>query len=119
MLINEKKTKTIIFNFTNKHKFSTRLKLNGENVEIVQESKLLGTIIQNDLKWDSNTAHIVRRANARLVLLRKLSEFGAPTGDLKTIYISYIRSVLEQSAVVHTSLTAENISDLERVQKVP
>ena len=113
VLINQKKNKTIIFNFINKHQFSTRLNLNGENVEIVQESKLLGTIIQNNLKWESNTAHIVRRANARLVLLRKLSEFGAPTGDLKTIYISYIRSVLEQSAVVwHTSLTAENISDL-------
>ena len=81
VLINQKKNKTIIFNFTNKHQFSTRLNLNGENVEIVQESKLLGTIIQNNLKWDSNTAHIVRRANARLVLLRKLSEFGAPTGD--------------------------------------
>ena len=38
--------------------------------------------------------------------------------DLKTIYISYIRSVLEQSAVVwHSSLTEENINDLERVQK--
>ena len=87
-------------------------------MEIVQESKLLGTIIQNDLKWDSNTAHIVKRANARMVILRKLSEFGAPTSDLKTIYISYIRSVLEQSAVVwHTSLTEQNISDLERVQK--
>ena len=87
-------------------------------MENVQESKVLGTILQNNLKWDSNTAHIVKRANSRLVLLRKLSEFGAPTEDLKTIYISYIRSVLEQSAVVwHTSLTTENISDLERVQK--
>ena len=118
MLINQKKTKNIIFNFTNKYQFCTRLSLNGESVEIVQESKLLGTIIQNDLKWDSNTANIVKRANARMVILRKLSEFGAPTGDLKTIYISYIRSVLEQSAVVwHTSLTEQNISDLERVQK--
>ena len=53
-----------------------------------------------------------------MVLLRKLSEFGAPTSDLKTIYISYIRSVLEQNALVwHTSLTEQNISDLERVQK--
>ena len=81
MLINQKKTKNIIFNFTNKYQFCTRLSLNGENVEIVQESKLLGTIIQNDLKWDSNTAHVVKRANARMVLLQKLSEFGAPTSD--------------------------------------
>ena len=53
-----------------------------------------------------------------MVLLRKLSDFGAPKEDLKTIYISYIRSVLEQNAVVwHFSLTEENREDLERVQK--
>ena len=53
-----------------------------------------------------------------MVLLRKLSEFGAPVSDLKTIYISYIRSVLEQSAVVwRSSLTEENKFDLSRVQK--
>ena len=106
MLINQKKTKNIIFNFTNKYKFCTRLSLNGESKEKVPESKLLGTIIQNDLKWDSNTANIVKRNNARMVTLQKLLEFGAPTGDLKIIYLSYLRSVLEQSAVVwHASLT--------------
>ena len=92
--------------------------MNNEIIEIVPETKLLGTIIQNDLKWDSNTANLVKRANSRMILLRKLAEFGAPKEDLKTIYISYIRSVLEQSAVVwHFSLTEENKQDLERVQK--
>ena len=118
MKINQKKTKAMIFNFTNNHQFTTRLSLNGENVEIVSETKLLGTIIENDLTWNANTSNLVKRANARMVLLRKLSEFGAPTNDLRTIYITYIRSVLEQSAVVwHTSLTQQNIQDLERVQK--
>ena len=75
MLINQKKTQTIIFNYTTKYQFTTRLNLNGEIVKVVPEAKLLGTIIQNDLKWNSNTAYIVKRANAILVLLRKLSEF--------------------------------------------
>ena len=81
MLINQKKTKTIIFNFTRNHQFTTRLNLNEENVEIVQEAKLLGTIIQNNLTWDSNTRNIVKKANAKMALLRKLSEFGAPKAD--------------------------------------
>ena len=118
MLINQKKTKTMIFNFTNKYKFTTRLNLNAETVEVVPEVKLLGTIICNDLTWNSNTTNLVRRANARMVLLRKLSEFGAPRDHLKTIYILYIRSVLEQSVVFsHSSLTQQNIEDLARVQK--
>ena len=38
--------------------------------------------------------------------------------DLKAIYLTYIRSVIEQSAVVwHSSLTKNKRRDLERVQK--
>ena len=104
--------------FTDNYQFTTRLTLNEETIDIVPQTKLLGTIIQNNLKWDSNTENFVRRANSRMILLRKLSEFGAPIEDLKTIYISYIRSVLEQNAVVwHFALTEQNKQDLERVQK--
>ena len=42
-------------------------------MNVVPEAKLLGTIVQNDLKQNSDIAHIVKRANARLVFLRKLS----------------------------------------------
>ena len=87
MLINKEKTKIMIFNYTDQYQFSSRITLDGENVENVSETKLLGTIIQNNMKWDSNTSNIVKRANARMILLRKLSEFGAPKADLKTIYI--------------------------------
>ena len=47
MLINQKKTKTMIFNFTDNYQFTTRLSLNQENIEVVTETKLLGTIIKN------------------------------------------------------------------------
>ena len=53
-----------------------------------------------------------------MVILRKRSEFCAPREDMKTIYVSYIRSILEQSSVVwHTSLTLQNQEDLTRIQK--
>ena len=58
------------------------------------------------------------RANARMEILRKVAGFGASIEDLRTIYILFIRSILEQSATVwHSSLSQENINDLERVQK--
>ena len=51
-------------------------------------------------------------------LLRKVASFGTSIGELKNIYILFVRSLLEQSATVwHSSLTNENINDLERVQK--
>ena len=56
MIINEKKTKTMIINFTENFKFTTRLKLKDENVEVVNSTKLLGTMVQDDLKWDIKTS---------------------------------------------------------------
>ena len=73
------------------------------------------TIIHYYLKWDLNTAQIVKKANARMQLLRKVASFGAQTEDFLNIYILFVRSLLEQSATVwHRSLTHDNIDDIER-----
>ena len=118
MMINTKKTKTMIFNFTDNSQFTTRLDIKGETIEVLESTKLLGTVISNDLKWDLNTHAIVKKGNARMQLLRKAATFGPPVEDLKEIYTIFVRSILEQSAVVwHSSLSEENKADLERVQK--
>ena len=85
MQINEKKTKTMIFNYTNNYKFTTRLTINDNNVEVIDSTKLLGTIITSDLTWDANVAEIVKKSNARMELLRKVAGFGVPVEDLKNI----------------------------------
>ena len=54
-----------------------------------------------------------------MIILHKLYEFNVPDNDMVTIYVLILRSILEQSCVVwHKSLTVEEITDLERVQKV-
>ena len=114
----ERKTKSVIFNFTENYQFGTRLHLNEEIIEMLDSTRLLGTIISSDLRWDLNTMNIVKKANARMELVRKVAGFGASEEDLKTIYFLFVRSILEQSAPVwHSSLTEENSDDLERVQK--
>ena len=51
-------------------------------------------------------------------LLIKAAKFTKSKSDLKSIYLTYVRSILEQSAVVwHSSLSGKNRRDLERVQK--
>ena len=49
MVLNEEKTKCMVFNFTKKNQFSTRLTLNGKTLETVKEMKLLGTIFTDNL----------------------------------------------------------------------
>ena len=108
----------MIFYFTDKYQFNTRLNINGANINTIEKTKLLGTVITNNLKWDENTKEIIKKANMRMCLLQKVASFKPPRKDLKLIYIQYVRSILEQSCVVwHSSLTAENREDIERVQK--
>ena len=109
----------MIFNFTNDWKFNTRLSIENQKIEQIKETKLLGVWITDDLKWSKNTSEIVRNSYARMSIIRKLKAFQVPTDDLINIYILYIRSRLEQSAVVwHSSLTHGEVKELERVQKV-
>ena len=118
MVLNKEKTKAMVFNFTKNFQFSTRVLAQDATVEIIKETKLLGVTIDDKLNWDANTDVLVKKANARMRLLHKLVGFGVPREDLKTIYILFIRSHLEQSCQVwHSALTLENITDLERVQK--
>ena len=117
MIINSKKTKAMIFNFSDSQ-FMTRLTLKGEKIDIIDSTKLLGTIVSDNLKWDLNTKDLVKRANQRMEILRKVAGFCDSQQDLKEIYILFIRSILEQSAVVwHSSITEEQKESLERVQK--
>ena len=88
--------------------------MNGEILPVVKKMKLLGTIICDDLKWDENTSFLIKKANSRLLLLRKAAQYTNLIEDLKSIYLSHVRIVLEQSCMIwHSSITQENIDDLE------
>ena len=51
-------------------------------------------------------------------LLRGVKSFVASTEEIVPLWILFCRSVLEQSCVVWTtSITQENIEDIERTQK--
>ena len=98
--------------------FTTDIKLKGESLEIVDEVKLLGVVINNDLKWDKNTSFLVKKANKKMRMLHIAAKFTRNRDHLMQIYKTFIRSNLEFSSNVwHSSLTKENRQDLERVQK--
>ena len=61
MKLNEKKTKNIIFNFSKKFQFHTSLSVNKKEIEVVNETKLLGTYLTNDLKWNKNMSEMVKK----------------------------------------------------------
>ena len=84
----------------------------------VQSIKILGVIIQSDLKWNLHVNDLVKRCNRKLYMLRKLKKFNLPLKDLVTIYEGYIRPILEYCApAFHSSLTVEQNKNLEKIQR--
>ena len=79
---------------------------------------MLGSIKTDDLRLKENTKNVVRKANARVELLRTISTFTPSDKEMKNIYILFIRSLLEQCTPVwHSSLIVQDSELLERVQK--
>ena len=95
MVINSTKTKAMIINFTKNHQFTTRTKLNTKNIELVDEMKILGTIISNDLSWNSNTKNIIQKVHKRMQFIKKIQSFDATTNKMVNLWIINCRSVLE------------------------
>ena len=119
MEISAKKTKAMFINFTENYQCTTRLQLHNVNVDVVDQMKILGTIITDKLSWDENCKYLIQKVNKRILLLKKIQKFGATQEEMVQLWIMYCRSVLEQSSVVWSnSLTEENKNDLERTQKV-
>jgi hypothetical protein len=108
----------MIVNFTDKFQFHTRLQLKGQSVQIVEKTKILGTILTNNLSWNENCSNLIKKVNARMQLLRKVWSFGSSCQEMVHLWKVFCRSVLEQSCVLWDSgLTQENRNDLERTQK--
>ena len=104
----------MLFDTSRSNVFVPELNIAGVRLEVVEQMKLLGVIISNDLR----ILFITQKAYSRLWVLRKLTRQGASKDTLLDVYEKQVRSVLEFAAVVWTAgLSRKNILYIERVQK--
>ena len=76
-------------------------------LETVRSHKVLGLVIQDNLKWNENPRMIVSKASKRLHIIRVLRRGGVSAADLLDIYVALVRSVREYCCVVwHNVLPA-------------
>ena len=108
----------MLFNPTDNFDFIPEHKVDGKFIATEEEMKILGLTLRNDLKWRSNTNNMLKKAYSRLWIIKRLKQAGANLEDMSDVYIKQIRSVLEFGAPVwNSSLTKEEIYDIERIQK--
>ena len=119
MKINQAKTKVMLFNQSRTIDVLPALVINEDtHLETVDEIKLLGVIVRNDMKWHSNTKQIISKCYSRMWMLRNLKKYGANEEQMFETYIQQIRSISEMACPVwNGAITQVEVSGLERVQR--
>ena len=120
MKINESKSKIMIFNKSRNYDFPPELAFrNGQNLEVFEETKLLGLVLTSDLRWHSNTWTIYTKAMSKMWLLRRMKVLKLDPHLIFDYYAKEIRVLAEQAVSIWNSgLTKGQIKELEKIQKV-
>ena len=121
MRINSSKTKEMVISFNKRYDFNSSLPnicIDNEQIERVDQVKILGVTVSNDLSWNIHIDNIIAKASKRMYMLYQLKRSGINQNDLLTIYVSVIRPVLEYACPVWHSCLPKYLSDnIEFIQK--
>ena len=72
--INKEKTKVMLFNTAKTKDFTSNLKIGNTQIEVVEDLKLLGVKITNDLKWNAHISNLSKKGYTRMWILRRLKK---------------------------------------------
>ena len=107
------------FNFSKTLDFPPHIKIDEKFLPEVSSSKLLGLVIQTDLRFTNHVEYICKKARKRIWILRRMMQLGVDYTIILDVYYKEIRSILEYSAVIfHSSLTTKLSNDIESVQRL-
>ena len=120
MVINKKKTKIISFTKSRKWDFPPELTFSdGTQIEYISETKLVGVILSENLRWQKNTSYICDKARQKMWMLRRMVKLDLDVFTMYDVYTKEVRSILELAVPVwHSGLTKMQSNDIERIQRI-
>ena len=109
----------MLFNFSSSLDFQPSIRVEGQELEVVSRTKILGLTISSSLKWNDHVDVITTKARKRIFILRKMMSNGFDVELILDTYAKEIRSVLEYGCVVYQHGLTQELSDkLESVQRL-
>ena len=119
MLINSTKCSTMhVTARSNTQDFTNITARNTEIIPHVTALKLLGVVIQHNLKWDRQIDSMVAKSNTRKYFITILKHTGVQFDDLVRWYCTFVQPLPEYAAPVwHPGLTIQQSDVLEQVQR--
>ena len=120
MVINQKKTQIMSFNFRTSLNFPPIFSIgDSDTLDIVKQTKLLGIIVSDNLKWSEHVEYMCKKACKKVWLLRRMKILNLDNDILLDFYCKEVRSILEFGvAVWNSGLTGKLIEQIERIQKI-
>ena len=112
---NPSKSESIIFSRKHNRPFHPPLNMDQQAINEVTSHKHLGLIFSNDCNWHEHIDYVKTKAWFRINIMRKL-KFQLDRKSLETIYISFIRPLLEYANVVWDNCTQYESNELEKIQ---
>ena len=116
LCLNVSKTKELIIDFRKNRPTHTALQIKGKEVQIVDNCKYLGSILNNQLSWAENTAALVKKGHQRLHFLKKLRRFKVNPIILQLFYTSTVQSVITFNSLCFFDSLGEG--DVDRLAKL-
>ena len=110
---NPSKSESIIFSRKHNRPFHPPLNMDQQAINEVTSHKHLGLIFSNDCNWHEHIDYVKTKAWFRINIMRKL-KFQLDRKSLETIYILFIRPLLEYANVVWDNCTQYESSELEK-----
>jgi ribonuclease HI len=117
---NPSKTKAILFN-KRKNYIKPKIEMNGIDIEVVEEIKYLGLIIDRKLKFNKHIEYLSEKCLTKIHKLSIISRnvWGLDSESLKLIYISAIEPIILYCASIWAEkLNKTQIKILRRVQRL-
>ena len=118
MQLNPDKCKGLRISFNIQPRPFDPIVIDGKELEVVTNVKLLGLTINNKLSWKPHIDEVVKKVDKRLYFLKQLKRANVPCKDLATFYTSCVRSVMDYAIpVFYYALPQYLHSDLERLER--
>ena len=119
MLLNTSKSIVMKISLSPSIDQTSNLSINNEILDMVEETKVLGIVIDNKLKFNSHVSSVISKANSRIYILRVLASSGVDSDNLLRFFKSCILSVLTYCFEAwYNFITELDRKRLERVQNL-
>ena len=120
MVINRKKTQIMCVNFRKSLQFPPIFGIGDcRQLDIVKQTKLVGIIVSDDLRWSAHVDYMCLRASKKIWQLRRMKILNLEHGILLDFYCKEIRSILEFGVAVWSGgLKGKSCDQIERIQKI-